>query len=150
MKKIIVVGLSLAFLVACGSTEENKGEVKGPSQEELNAKLKQEAAEASFAAANGNQYEFGKKIKATGKIAFLMNKEREVFPVLTLITRESDHYGMYTVKVAQSGTKVTENEITLKNGTKLTKGTIVTVYGAYDGKDKTGFPLISSTVIEAR
>lgn len=125
-------------------SQENK-----PTQEELDAKLKQEAVEADFVAANGGEYETGKEIKATGEITNLLNKEGEILPVFTLTTKESDGFGMYTVKVMQANTTVTQKEVTLSNGTKLTEGTQVTVYGTYDGRSEVGFPLINSTVIEA-
>lgn len=55
---------------------------------------------------------------------------------------------MYTIQIAQSGVQSSENEITLKSGLKISKGATVTIYGAYDEKDKTGMPKISATVIE--
>ena len=55
---------------------------------------------------------------------------------------------MYNIQIAQSGVQSSENEITLKSGLKISKGATVTIYGAYDERDKTGMPKISATVIE--
>ncbi|MFP3415204.1 hypothetical protein SB773_27195 [Bacillus sp. SIMBA_074] len=160
-KKLIslcIGGFLIIGLTACSSTDENKTSekvnTKPPtenkkdltSQDELNKKIKQEATEVSFVKANGDQYEQGTRLKATGTVDLLLKSA--TLPSFIISTNENDGKGMYTIQIAQSGVQSNESEITLKNGVKITKGTTVTIYGAYDGKDKTGTPKISATVIE--
>lgn len=162
MKKIIVIGLALVLLAGCGSTEESKSEAKdkstqseevkntkekGPLQEELNDRLKQEAEEVNFEAASYGEYEIGKKLKITGKITGLKNVEKSTVPEFTLTT-EGDGYGMYKVMVTQPEVHVNQDEIILKNGVKLKYAMPITVYGTYNGKDEYGVPHISSTIVE--
>ncbi|QWG76138.1 MULTISPECIES: hypothetical protein [Bacillus cereus group] len=160
-KKIISICIGstlLLGLTACDSSKQNESNEKTnvksqtetkkdlTSQDELNKKIKQDAEEVSFVKANGDQYEKGKRLKATGTVDLLLKSS--ALPSFILTTNENDGKGMYTIQIIQSGVQSNENEITLKNGLKIAKGTTVTIYGAYDEKDKTGTPKISATVIE--
>lgn len=160
-KKIISICIGSAILVgltACDSSQQNESNEKTnvksqtetkkdlTSQDELNKKIKQDAEEVSFVKANGDQYEKGKRLKATGTVDLLLKSS--TLPSFIINTNENDGKGMYTIQIVQSGVQSNENEITLKDGMKITKGAKVTIYGAYDEKDKTGMPKISATVIE--
>ncbi|EJR56880.1 hypothetical protein IIO_05221 [Bacillus cereus VD115] len=160
-KKLISIcagGFLIIGLAACNSNGENKTSEKVDtklstenkkdltSQDELNKKLKQDAEEISFIKANGDQYEKGKRLKATGTVDLLLKSS--TLPSFIINTNENDGKGMYTIQIVQSGVQSNENEITLKDGMKITKGAKVTIYGAYDEKDKTGTPKISATIIE--
>ncbi|MDA1987463.1 MULTISPECIES: hypothetical protein [Bacillus cereus group] len=160
-KKLIslCVGSTLFLgLTACDSSKENESREKTnvksqeettkdlTSQDELNKKIKQDAEEVSFVKANGDQYEKGKRLKATGTVDLLLKSS--LLPSFVISTNENDGKGKYTIQIAQSGVQSNENEITLKSGLKISKGATVTIYGAYDEKDKTGMPKISATIIE--
>ncbi|EJR18734.1 MULTISPECIES: hypothetical protein [Bacillus] len=160
-KKLIslCVGSTLFLgLTACDSSKENESREKTnvksqeetkkdlTSRDELNKKIKQDAEEVSFVKANGDQYEKGKRLKATGTVDLLLKSS--VLPSFVISTNENDGKGRYTIQIAQSGVQSNENEITLKSGLKISKGATVTIYGAYDEKDKTGMPKISATIIE--
>ncbi|AYY28362.1 hypothetical protein ACS47_19470 [Bacillus cereus] len=155
----ICIGSTLLLgLTACDSSKQSESSEKAnvksqpetkkdlTSQDELNKKIKQDAEEVSFVKANGGQYEKGKRLKATGTVDLLLKSS--ALPSFVLSTNENDGKGMYTIQIAQSGVQSNENEITLKSGLKISKGATVTIYGAYDEKDKTGMPKISATVIE--
>ncbi|MEH7460248.1 hypothetical protein V7183_24515 [Bacillus sp. JJ1127] len=150
---------SIIALTACGTTEKTESKPKEEtkqtqnnkdltSQDELNKKIKLEAEEINFVKANGEEYEKGKRLKATGTVDLLLKSS--AFPSFVLTTDENNGKGMYSIQIAQSGVQSNENEIVLKNGLKITKGTAVTIYGAYDGKDKTGMPKISAPLIEGK
>ena len=160
-KKLIslCVGSTLFLgLTACDSSKENESREKTnvksqeetkkdlTSRDELNKKIKQDTEEVSFVKANGDQYEKGKRLKATGTVDLLLKSS--VLPSFVISTNENDGKGRYTIQIAQSGVQSNENEITLKSGLKISKGATVTIYGAYDEKDKTGMPKISATIIE--
>ncbi|MEW4151833.1 hypothetical protein Q0N88_16885 [Bacillus thuringiensis] len=161
-KKLInlCVGSTLLLgLTACDSSKSNESSEKTnvksqpetkkdlTSQDELNKKIKQDAEEVIFVKANGDQYyEKGKRLKATGTVDLLLKSS--ALPSFVISTNENNGKVMYTIQIAQSGVQSSENEITLKSGLKISKGATVTIYGAYDEKDKTGMPKISATVIE--
>ncbi|MGH0852569.1 hypothetical protein [Bacillus cytotoxicus] len=160
-KKIFAFILcSLVFsLVACDSPQKTESKPKEEtkqtqsdkaltSQDELNKKIKLEAEEVNFVKANGDEYEKGQRIKATGTVDLLT--KASTLPSFVLTTDENNGKGMYSIQITQSGVQSKENEIVLKNGLKITKGTTVTVYGVYDGKDKTGLPKISAPLIESK
>ncbi|ADY19666.1 hypothetical protein P4U05_11250 [Bacillus paranthracis] len=155
----ICIGSTLLLgLTACDSSKQSESSEKTnvkpqretkkdlTSQDELNKKIKQDAEEVSFVKANGDQYAQGTRLKATGTVDLLLKSA--TIPSFIIGTNENGGNGMYTIQIAQSGIQSSENEITLKSGLKISKGATVTIYGVYDGKDKTGMPKISATVIE--
>jgi hypothetical protein len=144
MKKLIGVGLLLSLLlVACSSessepveeetkvsTEETKKDE--PTQEELNAQLKEEATKANFVELNSDDTEKGQKIFTVGTIDVVIKEG--MLGEFSFTTEEDEGYGMYTVVNVM--------------GTEVTKGDKVKIYGVYDGKDESGFPIINATIIE--
>jgi len=150
MKKLIYIGaLSALLLTACGGEEkaapkeetpaaeekeatDKVAETKGPSQEELNEKLKAEAIKLDFVAANGGEVAKDTKVTITGKVTNI--NEEGVGGTFTVTTTEGDGYGMFTVK-----------NFTLKD---VTMDSEVTVYGTFDGKDELGAPSIIASIIE--
>lgn len=149
MKKLFYVGaLSALLLTACGEEEatpkeetpaaEEKGatdkvaETKGPTQEELNEKMRNEAIKLDFVAANGDEVEKDTKVTINGKITNIA--EEGVGGKFTVTTTEGDGYGMYSVV-----------NLTLKD---VSLDSEVTIYGTYDGKDDMSAPTIIATIIE--
>lgn len=150
MKKLIYIGALSALLLAACSEEEKAtpkeeapvseeketsdkvAETKGPSQEELNEKMRSEAIKLDFVKANGGEVEQDTKVTISGKVTNIT--EEGVGGTFTVTTKESDGYGMFSVK-----------NFTLKD---VTADSEVTVYGVFDGKDELGFPTISATIIE--
>lgn len=145
MKRLIVILTAGILLAACGegesapvesqevgSTEEKAAESE-PTQEELNAQLKEEATEIDFVKANGDEVEEGTKVKATGEVSNLIDDTLMKF---TLATEEGEGFGMYSV----AGFNTTEADIS--------DGQTVTIYGTYAGKGDTGMPAINVTIIE--
>lgn len=144
MKKLSLLFAAMLVLAACGEEEaaepvEQEETVEEttdePTQEELNAQMKEEAIEAEFTKANAEEYEVGTRLKATGEVSFM--GDDQTFLEFTLTTEEGEGFGMYNI----TGVNTTETEIA--------DGQVVTVYGAYDGKDEElGFPIISVTIVE--
>lgn len=150
MKKLFYIGALSAFLLtACGEeekaapkeeapvTEEKEtadkvAETKGPSQEELNEKMRSEAIKLDFVKANGGEIEQDTKVTISGKVTNIT--EEGVGGTFTVTTKEGDGYGMFSVK-----------NFALKD---VTVDSEVTVYGVFDGKDELGFPTINATIIE--
>lgn len=144
MERIIgIIGMVL-LLTACGSdeagtetgpseTEQQTSEQQtaGPTQEELNQQLKDEAVEIDFVEANGGGVEVGTKVKATGEVSFLNEF------TFTLTTDEGEGSGMYEIQYVNTTDTVFED------------GDTVTIYGAFTGKlESTGMPSISTSLIE--
>lgn len=143
MKKLSLLLAATLLLAACSDTEDAEPvEVEGtvedtataePSQDELNAQLKEEATEIEFVKANGDEVEEGAKIKATGEISNLVDDTMMAF---TLTTKEGEGSGMYSIK----GFNTTDASVE--------EGQSVTVYGTYAGKNDSGMPEINLTIIE--
>ena len=151
MKKLFYIGaISALLLTACSSDEkaspkeetpaaeekeatDKVAETKGPTQEELNEKMKAEAIKLDFVAANGDEVAKNTKVTITGKIT---NIDKEgVGGKFTVTTTEGDGYGMFTV-------------VNLTTGGNVSLDSEVTIYGTFDGKDDLGAPTIIATIIE--
>lgn len=144
MKKLIgLVLLSSLFMVACSSNEASESvneetntevtEVDSEvTQEDLDAKLKEEATQADFVELNSDDAETGKKVFAEGTVETVTTDG--TMGEFTLTTSEGDGSGMYTIVNVM--------------GTEVLEGDTVTIYGVYEGKDDLGFPMINATVIE--
>lgn len=150
MKRVLLLGLIL-LLVACGSDkadtepiEQNGVEMASendvvknePTQEELNEQLKTEAMDADFVSINGDEVEEGAKLKVTGEISFVSG-EGVRGGNFTITTEEKDGHGMYNIINLNTADPV-----------EIVEGIEVTVYGTYSGKDETGIPEITATIIE--
>lgn len=151
MKKLFYIGvLSTLLLTACGEEEkaapkeetpaaeekeasDKVAETKGPTQEELNEKMRKEAIKLEFVAANSDEVAKNTKVTISGKVS---NIDKEgVGGKFTVTTNEGDGYGMYTVV-----------NLTLED---VSMDSEVTVYGTFDGSDPdVGFPTIIATIIE--
>lgn len=151
MKKLFYIGvLSSLLLTACGEEEkaapkeetpaaeekeasDKVAETKGPTQEELNEKMRKEAIKLEFVAANSDEVAKNTKVTISGKVS---NIDKEgVGGKFTVTTNEGDGYGMYTVV-----------NLTLED---VSMDSEVTVYGTFDGSDPDlGFPTIIATIIE--
>ena len=148
MKKLFYIGaLSALLLAACGSEEEatpkedtpavqTNAEVEeksdAPTQEELNAQLKEEATAIDFVAANAGEIAEKTKVTITGKVGTIMSEG--VGGVFTVSTTEGDGAGMYTI----------ENY----SMTETAEDAEVTIYGTFAGKDASGIPKIIATIVE--
>ncbi|QTD40436.1 hypothetical protein [Sporosarcina sp. Te-1] len=141
MKKIFVLMLTALLLTACGSNESEKEEpvalekdsqVSTPSQEELDAKLKEEAKEYSFVELNSDEVAKDEKVKLTGEVSAVSGSG--VNSTFTLTTKENDGVGMFSVK-----------NFSLED---IADGNTVTIYGTYNGKNDVSMPEIVATIIE--
>jgi colicin import membrane protein len=127
----IILGLSL--LVGCSSEASDtvdkkvKEESNEPTQEELDAQLKEEAVQADFVKLNSDG-STGEKVFAEGEVTNITKEG--TLGEFTLTTLD----GMFTI-----GNML---------GTEISEGDNVKVYGATNGKDDTGFPVINATIIE--
>jgi colicin import membrane protein len=131
VKKWLGALLGLSLLMGCSAnepTEEATAEESGPTQEELDAQLKDEATAADFVELNSDDAETGKKVYAEGTVDVIL--EEGVIQSLSFSTDD----GMYTLANA--------------SGTKVSEGDQVKVYGVYSGKDETGIPKIDVSIIE--
>ncbi|WP_054948989.1 hypothetical protein [Numidum massiliense] len=115
------------------SEQEDESDDPDPEQEKLNEQLKKEAVEANFVELNSDDAEDGKKVFAVGEITNI--QEEGKLGKFTLTTEEENGNGMYTV-----------NSMTVRYEPK--ESDRVKVYGSYDGKDETGMPIITATIIE--
>lgn len=141
MKKILFVGISALLLAGCGDhqketsgeVEDNKTEetveTKGPTQDELNVKLKEEAVEADYKELNSDNAPDKKKVFVKGEIGAVF--EEGILGTFIL----NNENGIYTVNL-------------LSVDEKYETGDNVTVYGTTNGKDETGIPQISATILE--
>ncbi|USK48848.1 DNA-binding protein [Bacillus sp. CMF12] len=146
MKKLLIAGVAMLFLSACTQEEsepvvndtETNTEVSSkeeePSQEELNAKLKDEAVQANFVELNVDNPPDGKKVFAEGEVSTLIKDD--VLDEFTITTNEGNGHGMYSVNL------INTTEFEYKEGDR------VRIYGAVKGKDEGGLPQISATIIE--
>lgn len=134
---LMIVGLAMAPAdtggedetpVADAGAEENKPE----EQEELDKKLKTEAAQADFIKVNGDEVEEDTKLTAQGEVT--VKGDSDILKTFTLTTKEDDGYGMYSI------TNLSTEEIS--------EGDYVQVWGIYSGKDEAGMPSITATIIE--
>ena len=143
MKKLFYIGaLSALLLAACGGeeatpkedtpVEETSGESNEPTQEELNAQLKEEATAISFVAANAGEVPKNAKVTLKGVVKVIFSEG--VAGKFSFTTTEGEGYGVYTI-VNLSMTEPVE-------------GNKVTIYGTFDGKDESGIPQIVATIIE--
>lgn len=130
------------MLAACGSDEAEEDDnnlideelaestENEPTQEELDAQLKEEAIEADFVAINGDEVEDGTKLYADGTVDLILEEG-----VIDKFSFSTDG-GIYTI-------------ISLDTDTEVSEGDFVRVYGTYAGKEEgTGIPMLSVTVIE--
>lgn len=144
MKRLFYVSaLSVLLLAACGDetkvdpkveTSSEQVETTEPTQEELNAKLKDEAITLDFIAANGDEVEKDTKVTITGEVTTVMSEG--VGGIFTVTTTEGDGFGVFNVK------NFTSDEVV--------EGQTVSVYGTYNGKDETSMPSIIATFIEQK
>lgn len=111
---------------------EESTNLKEPTQEELNAIMKDEAIKADFVKVNGGEVEIYTKLTLQGEVTSIMSDG--VGGEFTLTTVEGNGYGMYTIL-----------NYSIED---VNKGDFVKVWGAYDGKANTGMPLIIATIIE--
>ena len=143
MKKLFYIGaLSALLLAACGGeedtpkgdtpVEETSVETNEPTQEELNAQLKEEATAIDFVAANGGEIAEKTKVTITGKVGTVMSEG--VGGIFTVTTTEGDGFGMYTIANFSM--------------TETAEDAEVTIYGIFAGKDEAGMPKIVATIIE--
>lgn len=150
MKKLFYIGvLSTLLLTACGEEEkaapkeetpaaeekeasDKVAETKGPTQEELNEKMRKEAIKLDFVKANGDEVAKNTKVTITGKVTNIAKEG--VDGTFTVTTKEVDGYGMFSI-----------NNLTLED---VSMDSEVTIYGTYNGKDDLGFPTIIATIIE--
>lgn len=146
MFKRWAVLFALVLLMAACSEEETEPaatqeepeteEAAGPSQEELNEQMKEEATEIDFVEANGGDLSPGTKVKATGEISALDPTGLRGGDFM-LSVEEGDGFGVYSV------TNLNTVEIPLE------EGQTVTVYGTFDGAEEgTSMPMITATIIE--
>ena len=142
MKKILILLTTVFLLVACGEDEElisntekevptNQEETE-PTQEELDAQLKNDTIALDFIKANGDEVAKGTKVTISGEVTVVMSEG--IGGEFGVSTKENDGFGVYTVK--NLSTK------------EVVNGDFVTVYGIYDGRDESGIPVINVTVIE--
>lgn len=115
--------------------EVKKEVTKGPSQEELNEKLKQEAVQANYTELDSNNQPIGKKVYIDGEVGPGM---KDVMDEFMLTSKEGDGFGVYKIQLFNT----TETE--------YHKGDQVRVYGTVKGKDDSGMPLISATILEKK
>jgi hypothetical protein len=146
MKKLLVLLLSIGLLTACSDAKETSSKdlssntsstdvedvSNEPTQEELDAKLKEEAQQANFKALN-EDYSAGQKVTATGKVSFVY--EDGVGGSFSLETNEDGGYGMYNIK-----------NFALS---EIQEGQEVTIYGTTTGNTANdGSVEINATIIE--
>lgn len=134
--------LAVGLLAACGNekatevedvdTPSTETQDDGPTREEMNEEMKAEAKEYSFVEFNGDEVVENEKVKLSGEVSSV--QEEGMMGEFTLSTKEGDGYGMYAV-------------INML-GAEFNEGDTVIVYGAYDGKNDSGMPLINATIIE--
>ena len=143
MKKLFYIGaLSALLLAACGGeeatpkedtpVEETSVETNEPTQEELNAQLKEEATAIDFVAANGGEIAENAKVTVKGVVKVIFSEG--VAGKFSLTTTEGEGFGVYTIVNLSMTEPVEGNE--------------VTIYGTFDGKDESGIPQIVATIIE--
>ncbi|MGG3623878.1 hypothetical protein ABES25_10035 [Bacillus gobiensis] len=114
-------------------TEEVSKKDDEPTQEEINAKLKEEATQASFVELNSDSAELDKKIFIDGEVAVVLKEG--TLGSFTVNTEEKEGSGIYTV-----------NDYSMMD--QVTAGDKVKVYGTYSGKAEDGSPLINATIVE--
>ncbi|MCM3536607.1 DNA-binding protein [Priestia endophytica] len=146
MKKLLALPLLAALLLsACGGNEETATETKSdkpatseekknePTQEELDAKLKEEATTADFVKLNVDNPPVDEKVTAKGKVSIVY--QEGVGGSFMLETKEGSGYGMYNI-LNYSLADVKEDDE-------------VTIYGTTTGKKADdGSPQINATIIE--
>ena len=143
MKKLFYIGaLSALLLAACGGeeadpkgdtpVEETSGESNEPTQEELNAQLKEEATTIGFVAANAGEVPKNAKVTLKGVVKVIFSEG--VAGKFSVTTTEGEGYGVY--------------KIVNLSMTEPVEGNEVTIYGTFDGKDESGIPQIVATIIE--
>lgn len=146
MFKRLAVLFALVLLMAACSEEETEPaatqeeieteEAAGPSQEELNEQMKEEAIEIDFVEANGGDLAEGTKVKATGELSALDPSGLRGGDFM-LSVEEGDGFGVYDVS------NFNTVEIPLE------EGQTVTVYGTFAGPEEgTSMPMITATIIE--
>lgn len=149
MKKVLIIGFAALVLSACGNEDVVKEEdttieetdtiineevENDPTQDELNAKLKEEAVKADFVELGADNPPNGKSVYIDGEVSVLME---DVIDQFTLTAKEGDGYGIYHIKL------INTTDIEYSNGDT------VRIYGTVKGKDE-GFPLISATILEQK
>ncbi|UTR05438.1 hypothetical protein MM326_15175 [Alkalihalobacillus sp. LMS6] len=114
------------------STSTNESE-DDPSQDELDQKMRDEAEEIDFVAANNGEYTGDEIIKASGKATVVVNSG--VGDDFLLSVEQGDGYGMYDVFI-------------LRTDVDLNEGDEVTVYGSIDIESTEGLPRIIGVLFE--
>lgn len=104
-----------------------------PTQDELNAKLKEEATQAIFVEMNVENPPKGKKVYVDGEVSNLIEGVLDEF---IITSKEESGNGMYKIQLANT----TDSE--------YEEGDIVRVYGSVYDKDELGFPQIAGTILE--
>lgn len=142
MKKLIFTLIALLLFIAACNSDNDKPETSvepttnEPTQEELNEQLKEEAIEADIIQINGDEVEEGTKLKATGEISVYKEGLGPLGKDFMLTTEEGNGHGIYQIINMDA------------NDTTIQEEQTVTVYGTYYGKDESGTPQITVTVIE--
>jgi hypothetical protein len=144
LKKLSILILGILFLVGCSSesVEPVENDVKevtkddGPTQEELNAKLKEEAVEHDYLSLFRDEVEKGSEVKFTGEV-FAVMKEEPLGKFGLETTLDDGTQGVLTVNSFQTGDPI-----------QVAEGETYTVYGVYNGKDENGAPNINATIVE--
>ncbi|USK43708.1 hypothetical protein [Cytobacillus oceanisediminis] len=114
------------------NTEVSQNEDE-PSQDELNAKLKEEAVQADFVELNVDNPPKGKSVYIDGEVSVLTEGPLDEF---IITSKEDSGNGMYKIQLANT----TDSE--------YEEGDIVRVYGSVYDTDESGLPQILGTVLE--
>lgn len=143
-KRILLVVVILALMTVAGCSQPSSSapvepvqneQPNEPSQEELNAQLKQRATKADFIELNGKNAPVGKSVYATGSVMSVIKPGS--LGEFMLSVEEGDGYGIYIIRNLDLGNSVDEENIQ------------VTLWGSYYGKhEKLGGPVILATIIE--
>ncbi|WP_099300198.1 hypothetical protein [Bacillus sp. Marseille-P3800] len=114
-------------------TSNSKDETEDePSQDELDQKMRDEAEEVDFVAANNGEYSGEEIVKATG-VATVVG-DTDVGNEFVLTVEQNDGYGLYDVVIMRTNATINENDE-------------VTVYGTVDSKPE-GLPRIVGVLFE--
>jgi len=143
MKKLFMLMIIAAFLVACSNDEPKEAvESTEPTEETAPTKqtsdgveegLKEDTVEREYAAFANDEVPINSKVKFLGKVAAI---DQGVYAVQSAADESSDEIIYVT-------------DIRLGERTDILEGFDVSVYGTYDGKDDKGVPVIKGIFIDA-
>lgn len=141
---LVVLMIFASFIAGCNPSENSQDTLEkadtqqsGPTQEELNEKLKQEAIKANFVEINGGSVDVYTKIYAEGIISVVMKPG--LLGEFSLTTEEGNGFGIYTIRNFDLNGPIENSDIDRR----------ITVWGVFWGKDpETGIPIITSTITE--